>query len=212
MVVALHLEHDRLAAADVDDAGVLARPLDHPGRFGRQPAQMQPRRLVRAVLVPHCRENPELGETRHPPDQLQNALVLIRLQPVAGDEFGGDLRFVSLHLLRLWRGPHIRSLPPCGGGLGRGVSRKRRSPWYPPLHLSPTRGERADRTKPIDGRPTSRNSLQRCRSISTSKSVIREIGSAGKGLLWRNFPLSIALRAPYALSGFALRSWIGFKG
>jgi hypothetical protein len=30
MVVALHLEHDRLAVADVDDAGVLARALDHP--------------------------------------------------------------------------------------------------------------------------------------------------------------------------------------
>jgi hypothetical protein len=30
--------------------------------------------------------------------------------------------------------------------------------------------------------------------------------------LWRNFGLSIALRAPYALSGFAHREWIGFKG
>ena len=36
MVVALHLEHDRLAVADIDDAGVLARALDHPGRLGRQ--------------------------------------------------------------------------------------------------------------------------------------------------------------------------------
>jgi hypothetical protein len=30
--------------------------------------------------------------------------------------------------------------------------------------------------------------------FSTLISVIREIGRAGKGLLWRNFPLSIALR------------------
>src|SRR5258707_9229913 len=71
MVMALHLEHDRLAVTDIDDAGVLARALDHPGRLGRQPAQMQPRRLVRAVLVPHRRENPELGETRHPPISLR---------------------------------------------------------------------------------------------------------------------------------------------
>ena len=37
MVVALHLEHHRLAVADIDHAGVLARPLDHPWRLGRQP-------------------------------------------------------------------------------------------------------------------------------------------------------------------------------
>ena len=36
VVVALHLEHDREPVADVDHAGVLARPLDHPGRLGRQ--------------------------------------------------------------------------------------------------------------------------------------------------------------------------------
>jgi hypothetical protein len=37
------------------------------------------------------------------------------------------------------------SLPPCGGGLGRGVSRKLSARGYPPLQLSPTRGERAGR-------------------------------------------------------------------
>ena len=45
MVVALHLEHHRLAVADVDDAGVLARPLDHPGRLGRQAPQMDAARI-----------------------------------------------------------------------------------------------------------------------------------------------------------------------
>jgi hypothetical protein len=40
MVVALHLERHRKPVADVDDAGVLARPLDHPGRFRRQRTQM----------------------------------------------------------------------------------------------------------------------------------------------------------------------------
>src|ERR1700674_4982393 len=91
MVVALHLEHHRLAVADVDDARVLARPLDHPGRFRRQAAQMDARRLVGTVLVPHRRQAPKLREARHPADQFQDALILVRLQPVAGDEFGSDL-------------------------------------------------------------------------------------------------------------------------
>ena len=100
VVVALHLEHHRLAVADVDHAGVLARSLDHPGRLGRQSPQMDARGFVRAVLVPHRRENPELGEGRHPPDQFQNALILVRLEPVGGDEFGGDLGLVHGSLIR----------------------------------------------------------------------------------------------------------------
>jgi hypothetical protein len=99
MVVALHLEHDGLAVADIDHAGILARPLDHPRRFRRQAAQMQPRGFVRAMLVPHGRENPELGEARHPADQLENALIFVRLDAMAGDEFGGDLRLAHEALL-----------------------------------------------------------------------------------------------------------------
>src|SRR5512140_303856 len=43
------------------------------------------------------------------------------------------------------------------------------------------------------------------------RSLIREIEGGGKGLLWRNFTLSIDLRAIHALWGFAHRVWIGFK-
>src|SRR4029434_9136955 len=53
VIVALHLEHACEAIADVDDAGVLARPLDHPGALCRKRAQVDLGRLVRAVLVPH---------------------------------------------------------------------------------------------------------------------------------------------------------------
>src|SRR5215212_2689783 len=101
MIVTLHLEHDRLAVANVDHAGILAGTLDHPGRPGRQPPQMKPRRLVRAVLVPHRREYPEFGEARHPGDELENALILVRLQAMTGDEFGSDLRLVHEALARL---------------------------------------------------------------------------------------------------------------
>ena len=88
MVVALHLEDAGVPVADVDDAGILARPLDHPGRLGRQLAQVQARGFVGAVLVPHRREDAELGEGRRAADQVQDALVFVRLQAVLRDEFG----------------------------------------------------------------------------------------------------------------------------
>src|SRR5438477_12119900 len=62
VIVALHLEDHGEAVADVDDAGVFPWPLDHPGRLGRQPAQVNSRRLVRAMLVPHRREDSEFSE------------------------------------------------------------------------------------------------------------------------------------------------------
>src|SRR5438046_1933586 len=77
VVVALQLEDHGLAVADVDHAGILARALDHPGRLGRQALQMKAGGFVRAVLVPHRREDAELGEGRLPPDQLQDALILV---------------------------------------------------------------------------------------------------------------------------------------
>src|ERR1700761_6705827 len=90
VVVALHLEHHRLPVTDVDDAGVLARALDHPRRLGRQPPEMDARGLVRAMLVPHRGKDPKLGEARHPADQLENALIFVRLEAVASYEFRGD--------------------------------------------------------------------------------------------------------------------------
>ena len=98
VVVALHLEHDREPVADVDDAGILARPLNHPRRLGRQRAQMDFRGFVRAVLVPHRGENAELGEGRRTPDKLDDARVLVRLQTVFGDQFRRNGRFVGGHV------------------------------------------------------------------------------------------------------------------
>src|SRR5487761_2193430 len=57
MVVALHLEDAGLPVADIDHAGVFAGALDDPGRAGRQPAQVDARGFVRAVFVPHGRED-----------------------------------------------------------------------------------------------------------------------------------------------------------
>ncbi len=105
VVVRLHLEDDRLPVADIDDAGILARALDHPRAGGRQRAQPLLARLVRAVLVPHRREDAELGVGRRAPDQLDDLLVLVELEPVVGNELGrdGDV-VVEGHGIRACRG------------------------------------------------------------------------------------------------------------
>src|SRR5262249_15907601 len=67
MVVALHLEHGRLAIAEIDHARVLARTLDDLRAFGRQLLEPDFGRLVGAVLRPHHREDAELGKPRLAP-------------------------------------------------------------------------------------------------------------------------------------------------
>ena len=90
VVVALHLEDGGLAIPDVDDPGILARPADHPGGFGRQLLQVQAARLVRAMLRPHDREDAQLDQVRLTPQGVQHALVFILGQPVLGNDFGSD--------------------------------------------------------------------------------------------------------------------------
>ncbi|MCY1228471.1 hypothetical protein D9M72_407900 [compost metagenome] len=107
VVVALHLEDDAVAIIDIDHAGVFARPLDDARAFGRQRAQPLLRGLVGAVLVPHRRKDAELGESRLAPDQAQDALVFVGLQPVRCDEVRGDGAGV--------RNRHRRPSNPSGG-------------------------------------------------------------------------------------------------
>lgn len=90
VVVAFHLEDDAVAVIDIDHAGVFARALNDARPLGRQRAQPLLGRLVGAVLVPHGREDAELGEGRLAPDQAEDALVFVRLQPVRCDEVRGD--------------------------------------------------------------------------------------------------------------------------
>ena len=88
MVVRLDLEDRRQAVADVDRAGVLARPLQHLRPFGRQRFQVHARALVAAVLGPHHREDPELGQVRLTTEKPHDPLVLLRLQSRAVREAG----------------------------------------------------------------------------------------------------------------------------
>ena len=98
VIVAFHLEDHGLTVADIDDTGVLARSLQHARAFGRQGFQPFLGGFVRAMLVPHGREDAELGEARLAADQLQNALIFIRLQAVGGNQVGRDLDVVRDHV------------------------------------------------------------------------------------------------------------------
>jgi hypothetical protein len=60
VVVALDADGHGDAVAGVDDPGVLARADQHVGGLGGQAAQVNSRRLVRAVLAPHHCEQGQL--------------------------------------------------------------------------------------------------------------------------------------------------------
>ena len=67
-------------------------PCTTRGPDGRELAQMHARRFVRAVLRPHHREDPELGVIRRAPEDLLDALVLVRGEAVGADDVRRDLR------------------------------------------------------------------------------------------------------------------------
>ncbi len=96
MVVRLHLEHADVAIADVDHARVLARSVDDMRALGRQLAQVKARRLVRAMLVPHRRDDAEFGESRGAADQRDEARVFVGFQPMRDRELFVDLRFFGV--------------------------------------------------------------------------------------------------------------------
>jgi hypothetical protein len=48
------------AIAHIDNAGIFARTNKHPRSFGGKTLEMNPRRLVRAVLGPHDRKHRQL--------------------------------------------------------------------------------------------------------------------------------------------------------
>jgi hypothetical protein len=74
--VALDLERDRLAVAEVDHAGVLARALQDAGSVGGKPLQERRGVLVAAVLRPEQREDRELEVVRIPAEQLSDSVEL----------------------------------------------------------------------------------------------------------------------------------------
>src|SRR5882672_2079801 len=91
MVVRLDLERASPAIADVDDARVLSRPLQHQLAARGQPLQVYAGRLVGAVLAPHHAENTKFGQRgRTAAEQLLDFRVLLRRQAVLPDYFRSD--------------------------------------------------------------------------------------------------------------------------
>ena len=88
MVVALHLEDGRLPIANVDHAGILARPANDLRPLGRQLLQMKPRAFVTAMLRPHDRKDAQLDHIGFPPKRLQHIGIFILAEPMFGDNLG----------------------------------------------------------------------------------------------------------------------------
>ena len=119
VVVALHLEDHGLAVADIDDASILARPLDDALTSRREGAQPFLRALVGTVLVPHRREDAKLGEGRFSPDQGEDLVVFFRLEAMFGDQFGGNLYGIGNHAAASSRLSNSGrpSVPPSSGSI-----------------------------------------------------------------------------------------------
>jgi hypothetical protein len=79
--VALDLERHCLAVPEVDDACVLARPLEDARRVGREAPEKKRRVLVAAVLRPEQREDGELEVVRLALEQLLDAVEFPVGQP-----------------------------------------------------------------------------------------------------------------------------------
>ena len=75
VIVRLDLERDGVVAADIDDARVLARPLQHQLAARRQLLQVQARALVGTVLAPHDAENAKFGIGGLAPQQRNDLVV-----------------------------------------------------------------------------------------------------------------------------------------
>ena len=96
--MALHLEDHRKPVADIYHAGILARPLDDARSGGGQCSQPSLRGFVGAGARSSMAEKmPSSVKTRLAPDQVEDALVLVRLQPVGGNHFVGDRNIGDVH-------------------------------------------------------------------------------------------------------------------
>ena len=96
MIVRLDLEGAGPAVADVDDAGVLARPLHYAAAVRWQAPQVNARRLVGAMLAVHHAEDAELGQAGLAAQRLQDAFVLLGRDAVVAQHFWSNGGFFGV--------------------------------------------------------------------------------------------------------------------
>src|SRR5215471_19651672 len=87
MIVGFDFESAGPTVADVDDAGVFARPLNHQLASRREPFEMSTRRFVGTMLAPHHAEDAQLRERRLVAQRALNSRVLVRRDAVVGTDF-----------------------------------------------------------------------------------------------------------------------------
>src|SRR5580700_5049039 len=88
MIVRFDFEGAGPSITDIDNAGVLARPLDDAPAAGRQPLQMHARGFVGAVLAPHHAEDAQLGDSRLASAEKRfYLLVFFRREAVLANDF-----------------------------------------------------------------------------------------------------------------------------
>src|SRR5579864_314301 len=93
MVVRFDLERTGPAIANIDDARVLARSLQHEFTAGGQSLQVHARRFIGAVLAPHHAEDAEFGERGlAPAEQLLDLFVLVGSKAVLPDGLRRECR------------------------------------------------------------------------------------------------------------------------
>src|SRR4051812_36472046 len=85
------LERAGPAVADVNDAGVLARPLQYQLAACGQPFEMDARGLIGAVFAPHHAVNAKFGPGRRPAECSQYLLIFVRSDAVFGYQLRRDL-------------------------------------------------------------------------------------------------------------------------
>ena len=85
MIVRLDLEYRHQTVPDIDDPGVLTRPLHDTGALMRQAAKMDLGAFVAAVLGPHHGEYAELRKGRLAAQDLADTLVFLGREPVLGN-------------------------------------------------------------------------------------------------------------------------------
>src|SRR5713101_430877 len=102
MVVAFDFEHHREPVSNIDDTGVLPRPLQDLRASGGKLAQETARAFVAAMLGPHHREDAEFFKSRSAAESPQDPVILISSEAMI-------LRDLERYRDSAWHGVNVQT-------------------------------------------------------------------------------------------------------